>query len=219
MNFISSDNISPELKQFIPTAKMIVSTFGNNCEVVLHDLAVPQHSVVFVCNNTVTGRSIGQSFDHLIKDVLLSGSLSDDYRGNYTFVTADGKKIKSSTSLIRNAQGRVIGALCINYDITPMETLYSAMEEFLATSVTANGAKDNVVSSVGQVLDDLIDSILKSVETQKMTKRERLEIISFMDEKGVFLVKGSVEKVAAKMNISSVTVYGYLDEVRKNYRK
>lgn len=219
MNFISNDTITPELQQFVPTAKMIASTFGNNCEVVLHDLSVPQHSVVFVCNNTVTGRTIGQSFDHLIKDVLLSANLSDDYRSNYTFITEDGKKIKSSTSLIRNAQGRVIGALCINYDITMFESLQNTMEEFLAISPTAGGARDNVVSSVSQVLDDLIGSILNSVEVDKMTKRERLEIISFMEEKGVFLVKGSVEKVAAEMNISSVTVYGYLDEVRKNHRK
>ena len=208
MNFISNDTITPELQQFVPTAKMIASTFGNNCEVVLHDLSVPQHSVVFVCNNTVTGRTIGQSFDHLIKDVLLSANLSDDYRSNYTFITEDGKKIKSSTSLIRNAQGRVIGALCINYDITMFESLQNTMEEFLAISPTAGGARDNVVSSVSQVLDDLIGSILNSVEVDKMTKRERLEIISFMEEKGVFLVKGSVEKVAAEMNISSVTVYG-----------
>ena len=219
MNFISNDTITPELQQFVPTAKMIASTFGNNCEAVLHDLSVPQHSVVFVCNNTVTGRTIGQSFDHLIKDVLLSANLSDDYRSNYTFITEDGKKIKSSTSLIRNAQGRVIGALCINYDITMFESLQNTMEEFLAISPTAGGARDNVVSSVSQVLDDLIGSILNSVEVDKMTKRERLEIISFMEEKGVFLVKGSVEKVAAEMNISSVTVYGYLDEVRKNHRK
>ena len=219
MNFISNDTITPELQQFVPTAKMIASTFGNNCEVVPHDLSVPQHSVVFVCNNTVTGRTIGQSFDHLIKDVLLSANLSDDYRSNYTFITEDGKKIKSSTSLIRNAQGRVIGALCINYDITMFESLQNTMEEFLAISPTAGGARDNVVSSVSQVLDDLIGSILNSVEVDKMTKRERLEIISFMEEKGVFLVKGSVEKVAAEMNISSVTVYGYLDEVRKNHRK
>ena len=219
MNFISNDTITPELQQFVPTAKMIASTFGNNCEAVLHDLSVPQHSVVFVCNNTVTGRTIGQSFDHLIKDVLLSANLSDDYRSNYTFITEDGKKIKSSTSLIRNAQGRVIGALCINYDITMFESLQNTMEEFLAISPTVGGARDNVVSSVSQVLDDLIGSILNSVEVDKMTKRDRLEIISFMEEKGVFLVKGSVEKVAAEMNISSVTVYGYLDEVRKNHRK
>ena len=219
MNFIQKSAISPELQQFIPTAKMIVDAFGSNCEVVLHDLSIPQHSVVFVCNNAVTGRAIGQSFDHLIKDVLLSGDLSDDYRSNYTFVTEDGKKIKSSTSLIRNPQGRVIGAVCINYDISALEVIRDEMDKFLATSPTAGGIRDSIGVSVSQVLDDLIDSILKSVDVEKMTKKDRLEIISFMEEKGVFLVKGSVEKVAAEMNISSVTVYGYLDEIRKNHRK
>jgi predicted transcriptional regulator YheO len=37
-----------------------------------------------------------------------------------------------------------------------------------------------------------------------------------MDKKGVFLIKGAVEKVAEKLNISKVTVYSYLDAIKKN---
>jgi predicted transcriptional regulator YheO len=44
----------------------------------------------------------------------------------------------------------------------------------------------------------------------KMTRK----IICFMDEKGVFLVKGAIEKVAASMGLSKVTIYSYLDEIR-----
>ncbi len=37
-----------------------------------------------------------------------------------------------------------------------------------------------------------------------------------MYEKGIFLAKGSVEKVAKKLNIAPVTVYSYLDKIKKN---
>lgn len=40
-----------------------------------------------------------------------------------------------------------------------------------------------------------------------------------MDEKGVFLVKGAIDKVAASMGLSKVTIYSYLDEVRGKNRK
>ena len=35
---------------------MIANTFGEDCEVVVHDLEDPEHSVVYVANNKVTGR-------------------------------------------------------------------------------------------------------------------------------------------------------------------
>lgn len=35
-----------------------------------------------------------------------------------------------------------------------------------------------------------------------------------MDQRGVFLVKGAIDRVAEKLGISKVTVYSYLDEVR-----
>lgn len=35
-----------------------------------------------------------------------------------------------------------------------------------------------------------------------------------MEKKGVFLIKGSIDKVKEKMNISKVTVYSYLDEIK-----
>ena len=47
-----------------------------------------------------------------------------------------------------------------------------------------------------------------------MTKQDNLEIIKFMDDKGIFLVKGAIDKVASCLGLSKVTIYGYLDIVR-----
>lgn len=35
-----------------------------------------------------------------------------------------------------------------------------------------------------------------------------------MDEKAVFLVKGAIDKVAESLDLSKVTIYSYLDEVK-----
>jgi predicted transcriptional regulator YheO len=47
-----------------------------------------------------------------------------------------------------------------------------------------------------------------------MKKEDFLKIIKFLDEKGVFLIKNSIEWVAKKLNISKFTIYAYLKEVR-----
>ena len=84
------------LKSLIPIAETIGKTFGNRCEVVLHDLTIPEKSVVYTVNGDVTGRREGQTFDRLVRSVLLNKNFTRDYAVNYTFETEDGRRIKSS---------------------------------------------------------------------------------------------------------------------------
>ena len=71
--------IKPSLKPYAILADMLTQTFGEDCEVVLHDLDDPEHSVVYVSNNRITGRQPGQSFDQLVKQVILSDEMQDIY--------------------------------------------------------------------------------------------------------------------------------------------
>jgi predicted transcriptional regulator YheO len=47
-----------------------------------------------------------------------------------------------------------------------------------------------------------------------MDRAKKLEIVSFMDEKGFFLIKGAIDNVAESLQVSKVTVYSYLDQIR-----
>ncbi|MCY6485039.1 PAS domain-containing protein [Clostridium aestuarii] len=204
-----------ELEKYIPIANLIAKTFGKNCEVVIHDLSIPQNSVVYAVNNHVTGRQVGQPFDHLVKQVLLSKNFDGDYTANYKIVTEDNREIKSSTALIRNSKGEVIGALCINYDLDPMKNIKEFLDEFMhVEQEKIENVKpfDNVI----QIVDDLIDKIVSNTNIDNLKRKDKVSLIKFMDEKGIFLIKGAIEKVADKLNISKVTVYSYLDDIKKN---
>lgn len=48
----------------------------------------------------------------------------------------------------------------------------------------------------------------------RLRREEKLELIRFMDQRGIFLLKGAVDHVGSRMGISRVTVYSYIDEVR-----
>lgn len=106
--------IRPALAPYVPLARMLAQTFGQDSEVVLHDLDCPEHSVVHVENPSVTGRKVGQSFDQLVRQVILSNELKEDFVANYYFTAPNGKRIRSSTLLIRDGDGRLTGALCLN---------------------------------------------------------------------------------------------------------
>ena len=124
-------SIKPILRPYISIADMLADTFGDTCEVVLHDLDDPEHSVVYVANDKVTGRKKGQNFEHLISKVIMSEELKNDYVANYYFTTSDHRLIRSSSLLIRNEEGGLEGALCINLDTTP----FTQQIEFLKTFV------------------------------------------------------------------------------------
>ncbi|MCZ0070346.1 helix-turn-helix transcriptional regulator [Bacillus sonorensis] len=210
------------LNRYIPFAKTLGEMFGPNCEVVIHDLTTPQSSVIFTVNNHVTGREVGQSFDHLVKKVLLSDEFKEDYLAGYEIQTDDQRMIKSSTTLIRDCNDRVSGAFCINYDMNVMIQMKEMLEALMPhnekdTHIQTPNAKNQETSiqNVEEITNQLIEQIVANRKHSLMKRREKIELIRFMDEKGIFLMKGAVDKVADQLGISKVTVYSYLDEVKK----
>ena len=209
--------IKPILAQYIPLAHMIAQTIGDDCEVVLHDLENPQQSVVYIVNNRVTGRQVGQSFDHLVPQVILSKKLDHDIVTNYYFHTADGRLIKSSTALLKDFGGKVVGALCINIDTTKISQQIEWLQILMPGS-EENAAPAEVsqeeLTHVSEIVTDLIDKIIGNKDMARLRREEKLELIRFMDQRGIFLLKGAVDQVGSRMGISRVTVYSYIDEVR-----
>ena len=233
------------LQTFIPTAHLIKNTIGD-CEVVIHDMSTPQNSVVFVLGD-VTGRRIGQSFDHLVKDVLLSKNFENDCTANYYFTAQNGKLIRSSTSLIRGADGKVVGALCVNIDTSSAIAAYKVIKNLLPNAKLdskelqganfTDGSCDSVTLLDGASFNDgvnletqnsndsqqnildivqgLIASATHDLDVEGMKKEDRKRIVKFLAQKGIFEVKGAVELVAKALRTQKVTIYSYMDEVKK----
>lgn len=194
-------------------AQLLVETFGPDCEVVLHDLTTPQKSVVYVAGS-VTGRQVGQSFDHLVSQVLLSERLQEDRVANYYF-EANGRRIRSSTLLLRDDQGELVGAVCINLDTEPVRRQMEWLQTLLPQPPAPPPASVEPPRHVAEVVTSLIDGIIGGREPAQLRREDRLELIRFMEEKGIFLMKGSVEQVAQRLGVTKVTVYSYLDQIRE----
>jgi len=187
----------PRLKAYIPMADMLAATFGDECEVVLHDIADPEHSVVYVANGTVTGREIGQGFEHFVKNTIEHGV----------------KLIRTSSVLIRDDDGRLLGALCINLDMTRTQQQIDYLKAFMPQP-KPEPVRENQGQRVEEMVLSLIDNILAGVDVTALSREERIEKIRFMETRGIFQLKGSIDQVAERLGVNRVTVYSYLDEVR-----
>lgn len=209
------DNINEELDMFKSIIKCIANQFGDKCEVVLHDFSKDyDNSILAIENGHVTGRTKGSSITNLgLEFIKKEGQQEGTY--NYLNETKDGKVLRSSSSIIRNNEGKPIGTICINYDITDF-----IMAENLLKKVTlSNNKKKNDEIFVKDV-NDLLEYYLKECVEEigkppgLMSKEEKIKAIKILDDKGVFLITKSGNKVCELFNISKFTLYNYLDEIR-----
>ncbi|MEG0541270.1 MAG: helix-turn-helix domain-containing protein [Angelakisella sp.] len=51
-----------------------------------------------------------------------------------------------------------------------------------------------VDTHVSEIVDNLIDRIMEDQDISSMSRREKIALIDTMEQKGVFLMKGAVEK-------------------------
>lgn len=228
--------VEPEPEKIFEILKPLVhclgDLFGSACEVVLHDLRRPESSIVDIANGHVTGRRVGGP--------IVGGPLDDQalawlhQPGDPTQVhmyatrTADGRRLKSATILYRDAAGQPLAALCINYDISvPL-----VMERFLRGLIDLHpseagpagpgpaqpGPETQDPVDVEAMITELIDSCVAEVGVapEQMSKQQRFQVVKALDERGVFLMRGIVQRVARALGVSKFTIYNYLEEVRNS---
>ena len=214
-----------ELKRVVPLVKTIAQMFGKNCEVVLHDFSEPQKAIVAIENGQVTGRKISDSITDLALSIWRKGGYGkkkEDKIVNYRTKTKDGKILRSSTVFIRDNQKKIIGCLCINYDLTEYLMFNKVVGEFCTTiDLDKEKLKDETETetfsnTVNEVLENIIQEAIEKVgkPISMMQKSDKLMVAKIVDEKGGFLIKGTVNQLAKEINVSRFTIYNYLEELK-----
>jgi predicted transcriptional regulator YheO len=195
--------------------KAVATQFGPNCETVLHDLTLPYDStIVAIENGNITGRKVGDSGTNAGLEIL-RGTVNGDDCYNYVNQTKDGKILKSSSVYLKDAEGKVIGSICINFDITDFLAANKAINYF-ATLKTGSVIKEYLTGSIDEILDNMIQDALSGAgkPVEKMSREEKVLCVKALDDKGAFVVKKSADKIAKVLQISRFTLYNYLDEAR-----
>lgn len=222
-----------ERKLVIETLKGIVEglqrTIGRNVEVVLHDLSRPGHSVVAIANGQLTGRSVGSPiisgpFDDLALQRLMSGedvvsgeafSIVGDYRTR----ARSGRELDSTSIVLRDESGQAYAAFCINADRSKLRELEALVRglvgsEALEPEPAAEGDAANVDGLVSEIIESGIAATGKAVAA--MSREDKIEAVRYMNGRGLFLIRSSVDLVAASLGVSRFTIYNYLDEMKPN---
>jgi predicted transcriptional regulator YheO len=189
--------------------------FGDKCEFVLHDYSKDFSStIVAITNGEVTGRNVGDGGTDIGLRVM-QGVEAEDGRYNYVSQTQDGRYLRSSTVYLKNDEGKVIGTLCMNYDITELIQARNHLDKFV------NIGKEEtpgVEAKVFKNVDDLLISIINDsinhvgVPVALMSREQKVEGISYINQRGGFKIKNAGNTVARYYDVSKYTIYNYLNE-------
>ncbi|WP_168119814.1 helix-turn-helix transcriptional regulator [Paenibacillus sp. HB172176] len=211
------ESIAQEFLFLSELAKGIAAQFGEKCEVVVHDWSKPYDSTITIIENGhVTGRKAGDPGTNLGLEIM-RGTSEGDNRHNYITQTADGRILRSTSMYVKNARSEIIGAVCINFDISDLMVAERTLQSLTGTSL--QGVKESFVSNVNDLLDTLIQEAQDAIGKPlvHMNKEDKIRFLQTLDLKGAFLIKKSGEKVCAYLGISKYTLYSYLEESKASH--
>ena len=211
-------HINAYLKKYIPLVDFLAEVFGNDAEVVLQDVSDFNNSVISIRNNHISGRKLGAPATNLVLKVMNGNFTDKNYVTNYRGVSATGKVVRSSTYFIKDDKEIVVGMLCINIDIDKYVQLKNHLDSILKLpeEIFEKTTERFSVSAEG-LASDSIETILEEsgISPDRMSQEEKIEVVNKLDKNGVFLVKGSIFKVASILNVSNATIYRYLSKIRR----
>lgn len=210
-----NQSIHPAVKRMIPFVEGLASTFGSNCEVVLHDFTNMQNSIVTIANGHVTGRSVGSPMTEYSLKVVKKGDTDQDII-NYTGKSYDGKVLKSSTFFLKDDEGVTVGCFCINMDLTELYAARKVLDDIMKIDDDTKRAEEINTNRVNDVLNDIVLITIEDAgkPVAYMSKEEKVQIVKKLNDQGAFLIKGAIDYVAKVLCVSRYTIYNYLDEIR-----
>jgi predicted transcriptional regulator YheO len=208
-----------------PVVQMLGTIVGHHIEVVLHDLTQPERSIVAIANGHVSNRRVGSSILSGPKDdkgfvaakaaLTAGGEAVHSIVDDYPTLTRSGQRLKSSTVVFRDAAGQPFAALCLNADLTIVEATHAWLGRLLHPHGESAPARDDepaMDALMKEIIHDAVRHLGKPVSL--MSKDEKTQAVQAMMQRGLFIVKGGVERAARALGVSRFTIYNYLDALR-----
>ena len=196
------------LAQLEQVAEGLSATFAPFCEVVLHDLLDPKHSILAIHNN-LSGRSVGDPTTELGL-ARIADPQYPQVIANYANHFADGRPAKSTSIGIKDSSGRYVAALCMNVDMTLFRSLQNALGQF-ATINAGTALKESLDPAGANALRARIDQFAARIAStpRSLKTNERRALLRELKESGFMDIRRAMETVALHLGVSRAAVYSY----------
>jgi predicted transcriptional regulator YheO len=201
---------TPEQRLLLEQIKQIASgigeTFAPFCEVVVHNLLDPKHSIVAIHNN-LSGRKVGGPATELGL-ARIADEDCPSVIANYSNHFADGRQVKSTSIGIKDSSGCYVAALCMNVDLTLFQGLQSVLHQFSSVG-SDKGVTESLDPTGAQAIRARIDQFAARLSTTPRSLKvdDRRKLIRELKINGFMEMRRSIETIAHRLGVSRATVY------------
>ncbi|GHT70002.1 hypothetical protein FACS1894110_20610 [Spirochaetia bacterium] len=219
------------LQQFYKLVQMLGSQFGESCQIILYNLEHKHKKLsgtVGALSGTLTSAAVGDPLPEFINHYIAQNGERDEF--GFINKSYPGLVLRSSLLFIKEEKQKARACFCIHHNIVHIQMMISFLEEFTRsnkmededeTELAARrppGGKMYSASDIKGFIDNIVSEFiverLGQYSFAALEKNDKIALIAELDAKGLFLVKGVVNLLAKRMNISKFSIYNYLDEIR-----
>ena len=206
-NHLDSDPFQP----YFSIGEAIATLFHPFVEVVLHDLRTGRIVRIW---NVSTGRQAG--------DLSRLNRPQDQFAvdqailGPYEKALASQGRTKSITAGLRDVAGELIGFLCINIDVTPIDNVAAMLTKFASSDMKRPEPiyRNDLQQHISYLVRDYSLKVNKPID--HLDRQERIDLVSLVDKAGLFQARNSIMLVAKAMHLSRASVYNLLADANKH---
>ena len=197
------------LNHYHAIADAITLLFAPYAEVALHDLA--SQKLVYISNNR-SQRELGE--DSNLSEIQDDRGLQ--VIGPYLKRNWDGSQLRSISAVLRDDNGDPIGLMCINLDITVLESAKAALEVFLGGNALQPQPDVLFQDDWQERINTFLHAWLRErqLSLNLLTRDHKRELVLALHAEGAFKGKSASHYVANVLNMGRATVYKHLKEAK-----
>lgn len=205
------------LESYMNVADGLADFWGENCEVVIHDLSHLDSSVIKIINGHLSGRQTGAPISEVTLG-FLNKMMANPAMHHITYFAKNkrGDAFKASISAIEGENHNIIGLFCINFYLNT--SLLSFMQTFTPAARTeTENISETFVENAEELMLNALEDAKKEVYSNLSisSSNKNKEIIALLYQKGIFNLKDSVITIANHLGISKNTVYMHIRNMNK----
>lgn len=210
------------LEVLVKLAETLALSARGDMEIVVHDLTRMDRSIVKIVNGHLSGRREGDTLAATpIAETRFRKAFGDtgqphevrEIHKRTSWISPD-RPVQSDSLMFFDGAGKARAMLCINIDERVSGRLRADFATlFGLTPALAKDETDAKDNHMGHMVQEIVDEAIATAEApvERMSKAEKIQAVSAMHERGVFLMRGSVEYVAKRLDVTKHTIYNYFD--------
>jgi predicted transcriptional regulator YheO len=142
----------------------------------------------------------------------------DAAKDHYSYVTSspNGLVLKSVTVPLREEDGHVFGALCVNIDISEFWMLGQSIQSLVGPTEQPPRPV-SFIDDIDGVITDVVKEEMNLLgrPLAELSRQERLRLLRALDARGVFSLQRSIPQIADHLGLSRATLYNDLKHMRQ----